>query len=63
MARYVATVLMELEDSFEGRRPNPNMIEIYLNNHVQLGEIKEELFRGKVLLNVIKREVSVMPFD
>lgn len=63
MARYVATVLIEVKDSFEGRRPNLNMIEIYLNTHVHLGEIKEELFRGKVLLNVIKREVSVMPFD
>ncbi|KQC06241.1 MAG: hypothetical protein APR62_01315 [Smithella sp. SDB] len=63
MAKYVATVLMELEDSFEGRRPDIDMIERYLNDHVHLGEIKEEIFRGKVVLNIVKREVSIVPFD
>jgi hypothetical protein len=63
MAKYVATILIEVEDSFEDRKPDSKMIDSYITNHIEVGEIKEKIFRKAVFMNLLKREVSVIEFE
>lgn len=63
MAKYVATILLELEDSFEGRKPEERMINNYLENKIKNGVVKEESFRRKVILNILNVNISVMQFE
>ena len=60
MTMYVATVLIEVENSFEGRKPDERMIISYLENRIKIGEIKEESFRRKVFLKILGINISVM---
>lgn len=63
MSKYVATLLLELDDSSEGRKPDSEMVSRYLLRRVKKGLVNENCFRGKIVLNILKNDVSVMQFE
>lgn len=60
MTMYIATILIEVDDSFEGRKPDERMIISYLENRIKIEEVKEESFRRKIILKISRINISVM---
>jgi hypothetical protein len=58
--KVVATLIIYLDESFEGRRPDVIMIRRYLSSRINRGSINEENYRGKVVMNISSVQTDVM---
>ena len=61
--KVVATLIIHLDESFEGRRPDVIMIRRYLSSRINRGSINEENYRGKVVMNISSVQTDVMEVD
>jgi hypothetical protein len=52
MSQFVATIVLNLEDSFCGRKPTVEMIKSYLLKRICSGSVNEASFRSKVVMDV-----------
>lgn len=64
MPKYIATVLLDVDEVFEGRKSNKEMIKKYLDHKVKIEDVNESLFRvGKVVMRVNEVKIKIMTFD
>lgn len=61
--KFVATIIFDLEENFEGRKPDDEMIKRYLSSRIHKGSVNEVNFRGKVVLNIKRVQAGVMDID
>lgn len=61
--KYIAMIVLDVEDEIDGWKPDKAMIERFLKYSVKTGKIHESAFRGKVLLNVKDVKINVMNVD
>lgn len=60
---YIATVVLQVDEKVDGYRSDKSMIERFLKNTVKTGKVNENVFRGKVVLNVKGVKINVMNID
>ena len=64
MPKYVATILIDVEEVFEGRKSDKDMIKKYLNKKIIAENVNENLFRlGKVIMKINDVKLHVMGFE
>lgn len=64
MIQYVATVLIDVDKVFEGRKPNKGAVKGFLESKILAGAVNEVLFRnGKVIMKIKKVKILVMEID
>jgi len=56
----VATIILDVAESFEGRKPSLQMVKRYLVNKIACGNVDEDCFRGKVIMKMRNVQVAVM---
>ena len=58
--KVVATIIIELAENCEGRKADIDMIQRYISCRFCKGLVKEDNFRGRILLNIRKTRSSVI---
>jgi len=61
MPKYIATVLIDVDKTFKGRKPSEAAIKGFLENRILPGEVFEVHFRtGKVIMKIKEVKIIVM---
>jgi len=64
MAKYIATVLLDVEEIFEGRKSDKTMIQKFLDNKIKIENVNESMFRvGKVVMKINDVKIKIMTID
>lgn len=61
--KIFAMMIIDVEDSFEDRKPSLQMVKRYLVNRISSGVVNEDFFRGKVIMKIKNVRVAVMDVD
>ena len=64
MSKYIATILLDVDKIFKGRKPNKASVKGFLENRILAGDVDELFFRnGKVVLHIKEVKILVMEID
>lgn len=64
MAKYIATILIDVEEIFEGRKSDKTMIQKFLDNKIKIENVNESMFRvGKVVMKINDVKIKIMTID
>jgi len=61
--QFVATIIIEVDEHFENRKPDVMMIKNYLESKIIEGNINQKCFRGNIVFNIIKTRFGVVSID
>ncbi len=59
MKRYIITTVLDVEDTFDGKTANIEMVKRYLAGHAGKQIIDEPCYRGRVAFDVIDLKSEV----
>lgn len=61
MSKYIATLLIDVDEVFEGRKSNKDMIQKFIEKKIRKENIDENLFRlGRVVMKINHVKIHVM---
>jgi len=64
MPKYVATILIDVDEEFKNRRSSKRAVKAFLESRILAGDVDELLFRtGKVVIRIREVEIAVMEID
>lgn len=52
MKVFSITVMIFTDDSFEGKKPDLDMFKAYVREKINIGEVKEKIFRHNVIAKI-----------
>lgn len=61
--QFVVTMIFDLDEVFEGRKPDSEMIKRYLSSRIGKGLVKEDNFRGRVVMAINKVQQLILKID
>ncbi len=62
--KFVATILIEVADVYKGRKPDIVMVLRYLDSIIYAQPVNNEnAFRGKIIFNLLQRNISLMQIE
>lgn len=63
MTKYVATIILHIDEKLEGSTPDVDMIKKYFNNKIMPEIINEVLYKGKVSTRIKDVQVTIMKVE
>lgn len=64
MPKYVATVLIDVDKIFKGRKPSSRAVKAFLGSKIFASDVDESFFRnGKVIMKIKEVKILVMEVD
>lgn len=60
MPKYIAMIIVDVENNFKNRRPEARMIEKFIENRIAIGEVEEKLYRQQVTMKIKGVKISVL---
>ncbi len=63
MRMYLVTVILRVDDVFEQRKPDAEMVKRYVNERIRKGVVAEQVFRGAIIMNVMDTEINVKEIE
>lgn len=64
MTKYIATVLIDIDEVFEGRKSNKDMMKKYLDHKIKIEDVNDSLFRvGKVVMRINDVKIKIMTVE
>jgi len=61
--RVVTTIMFDMEEKFEERKPNIEMFNRFLKSRIHTGSINEGNMRGRVIMNIQNVKITSMEID